>query len=110
MRAPSDGRGRGCRPSRARSFRRGRIAGPTEFQLEGLRVVLAGRELVDLAEEVRLERPARFLSGLGDLVEAAELAVRLFVAYQGVGLTLVGPVVGLQPVASVPVRDRGLAL
>src|SRR3954453_3477858 len=84
---------------------------PTNPDLHRVRVVLARLELGHVGVEARGERPLRFFAGEWSLVEPAELATSYpFAADQRPCLPLVGPVVGLQAVRFVEVRDRRAAL
>src|SRR3954452_6701800 len=84
---------------------------PTNPDLHRVRVVLARLELGHVGVEARVERPLRFFAREGSLVEPAELAAtRPFAPDERPCLPLVGPVVGLQAVRFVEVRDAGVTL
>src|SRR4051794_21978720 len=84
---------------------------PTNPDLHRVRVVLARLELGHVGVEARGERPLRFFAGEWSLVEPTELATTYpFAADERPCLPLVGPVVGLQAVRFVEMRDRCVAL
>src|SRR5262249_23297806 len=98
---PRQGR-RGQRPGAAPTGRAGRSHRPG--------VVLAGPELRDVGAEVGREGPVVLLPFERPLDEPAEVAADALVADQRPGLSLVGPVLRLQPMALVEVADRSFTV